>query len=144
MTQLVKNLCALWETWAWSLGLGRSPGEGKGYPLQYFGLESPTDCLVHGVAKSQTLLRNFHFHSSITLRGKLSKRKTKDSRHRRSNAGKRWREFLGLLWRELLWCGLGTWHTGRTQIGEKTPGEPSSRKCDRQTTWTSWIYWEKN
>ena len=26
-------------------GLGRSPGEGKGYPLQYFGLENPMDCL---------------------------------------------------------------------------------------------------
>ena len=35
-------------------GLGRSPGEGKGYPLQYPGLENSTDCIVHGVAKSQT------------------------------------------------------------------------------------------
>ena len=35
-------------------GLGRSPGEGKGYPLQYSGLENSTDCIVHGVAKSQT------------------------------------------------------------------------------------------
>ena len=30
---------------------GRSPGEGKGYPLQYSGLENSTD-YVHGVAKS--------------------------------------------------------------------------------------------
>ena len=35
-------------------GLGRSPGEGKGYPLQYSGLENSMDCVVHGVAKSQT------------------------------------------------------------------------------------------
>ena len=35
-------------------GLGRSPGEGKGSPLQYFGLENSMDCIVHGVAKSQT------------------------------------------------------------------------------------------
>ena len=35
-------------------GLGRSPGEGKGCPLQYFGLESSMDCTVHGVAKSGT------------------------------------------------------------------------------------------
>ena len=35
-------------------GLGRSPGEGKGYPLQYSGLENPMDCMVHGVAKSWT------------------------------------------------------------------------------------------
>ena len=38
------------------LGLGRSPGEGKGYPLQYSGLEKSLDCIVHGVAKSQTRL----------------------------------------------------------------------------------------
>ena len=42
-------------------GLGRSPGEGKGYPLQYSGLENSMDCIVHGVAKSQTGLSNFHF-----------------------------------------------------------------------------------
>ena len=35
-------------------GLGRSPGEGKGYPLQDSGLENSMDCIVHGVAKSQT------------------------------------------------------------------------------------------
>ena len=45
-------------------GLGRSPGEGKGYPLQYYGLESAMDCMVHGVTKSQTL-NDFHFHSFI-------------------------------------------------------------------------------
>ena len=33
-------------------GLGRSPGEGKGYPHQYSGLENSMDCIVHGVAKS--------------------------------------------------------------------------------------------
>ena len=35
-------------------GLGRSLEEEKGYPLQYSGLENSTDCIVHGVAKSQT------------------------------------------------------------------------------------------
>ena len=30
-------------------GLGRSPGEGKGYPLQYSGLENSMNCIVHGV-----------------------------------------------------------------------------------------------
>ena len=35
-------------------GLGRSPGEGKGYPLQDSGLENSMDCIDHGVAKSQT------------------------------------------------------------------------------------------
>ena len=35
-------------------GLGRSPVEGKGYPLQYSGLENSMDCIVHGVTKSWT------------------------------------------------------------------------------------------
>ena len=41
-------------------GLGRSPGEGKGYLLRYSGLENSMDCIVHGVAESQTRLSNFH------------------------------------------------------------------------------------
>ena len=43
-------------------GLGRSPGEGKGYPLQYSGLENSMDWIVPGVSKSQIQLSNFHFH----------------------------------------------------------------------------------
>ena len=39
-------------------GLGRSTGEGKGYPLQCSGLENS----VHGVTKSRTRLSHFHFH----------------------------------------------------------------------------------
>ena len=42
--------------------LARSPGEGKGYPLQYSGLENPMDYIVHGVTKSPTRLSSFHFH----------------------------------------------------------------------------------
>ena len=47
-------------------GLGRSPGEGNGNPLQYSCLENPMDgrawwAIVHGVAKSQTGLSNFTF-----------------------------------------------------------------------------------
>ena len=42
-------------------GLGRSPGEGKGCPLQYSGLENSMDFIVHGVAKSWTRLSNFDF-----------------------------------------------------------------------------------
>ena len=38
-------------------GLGRFPGEGKGfYPLQYSGLKNSKDCIVHGVTKSRTRL----------------------------------------------------------------------------------------
>ena len=35
-------------------GLERFPGEGKGYPLQYSGLENSMDCIVHGVTESDT------------------------------------------------------------------------------------------
>ena len=46
-------------------GLGRSPGEGNGYPLQYSGLENSMDrgawwATVHGVTKSWTRLSDFH------------------------------------------------------------------------------------
>ena len=40
-------------------GFGRSPGEGKGYPLQYSGLENSMDFIAHGVTKRQ--LSHFHF-----------------------------------------------------------------------------------
>ena len=42
-------------------GLGRSAGEGIGYPLQYSGLENSMDCVVQGIAKSRTRLSDFHF-----------------------------------------------------------------------------------
>ena len=42
-------------------GLGRSPGEGKGYPFQYSGLENSMDYIVYGVTKSRTWLNDFHF-----------------------------------------------------------------------------------
>ena len=41
--QLVKNPPAMWETWVGSLGWEKSPGEGKGYPHQYSGLENSMD-----------------------------------------------------------------------------------------------------
>ena len=42
-------------------GLGRSPGDRKGYPLQYFGLENSMNYIVHGVAKSRTQLSDSHY-----------------------------------------------------------------------------------
>ena len=48
------------------LGLGRCPGEGTGYPLQYSCLENSMDCIVHGVSKSQTRLSSFHVRFSIS------------------------------------------------------------------------------
>ena len=58
--------------------LGRSPGEGKGYPLQYSGLENDMDSIVHGVTKSRTQLSAFHFHFTFTFN-------TKRSQHQRRN-----------------------------------------------------------
>ena len=53
---MVKNLCASAGDMSLILGLGRSPGEGNGKPLQYSCLENPMDCgawwaVVHGVLK---------------------------------------------------------------------------------------------
>ena len=45
-------------------GLGRSTGEGKGYPLQYSGLENSMGCIIHGVTKSRTQLSDFRFYLS--------------------------------------------------------------------------------
>ena len=41
-------------------GLGRSPGEGNSYPLQYSGRENSMDCIVRCVTKSRTRLSDFH------------------------------------------------------------------------------------
>ena len=43
--------------------LRRSPGEGKGYALQYSGLENSMDYTVHGVSNSGTRLSDFYFTS---------------------------------------------------------------------------------
>ena len=48
-------------------GFRRSPGEGKGHPLQYSGLENSMDCIVHEVAKSQTPLSDFHFQDEACM-----------------------------------------------------------------------------
>ena len=48
-------------------GLGRFPGEGKGYQLHYSGLEIFMDYIGHGIAKSQTQLSNFHFIYNIYI-----------------------------------------------------------------------------
>ena len=55
VAQMVKNPPAMWGLVP---GLGRSPGEGNGYPLQYSGLENSMDrgvwrATVHGVLVGQ-------------------------------------------------------------------------------------------
>ena len=56
IAQLVKNPPAMQDD------PGSVPGEGKGYPLQYSGLESSMDHIDHRVTKSQTQLSDFHCH----------------------------------------------------------------------------------
>ena len=43
------------------------PREGKGYPLQYSGLENSTDCIVRGVAESDTTERLSLIHSLMAV-----------------------------------------------------------------------------
>ena len=49
-------------------GVGRSPGEGKGYPLQYSGLENSMDGIVYEVTKSWIGLSDLPFHF-LSMRG---------------------------------------------------------------------------
>ena len=58
-------------------GLGRSPGEGNGSPLQYSCLENPMDhraweTTVYVVAKSQTRLSDFTFDFTLRLQTKIT------------------------------------------------------------------------
>ena len=46
-------------------GLGRFPWKGKGYLLQYSGLENSLDCIVLRVSKSRTGLSYFHCHFQV-------------------------------------------------------------------------------
>ena len=62
MAQLVR-ICTQCGRLGLIPGLRIFPGEGKGYPLQYSDLENSMDCIVQGVAKSQTQLSDFHFTS---------------------------------------------------------------------------------
>ena len=74
--------------------MGRSPGEGKGYPLQYFGLEKSMDCIVHGVAKSREQMNDFHF-IFIQYWGEGEAWGKKEGK---VEEGRRWREGTGLCW----------------------------------------------
>ena len=62
-------------------GLGRSPGEGKGHPLQYPGLENSMDCMVHKVAKSWTRLSNFHFYFPYGLKQRIAGQLREEAGH---------------------------------------------------------------
>ena len=59
MAQLSKESARNVGDLGWIPGLERSPGEGKGDPLQYSGLKNSMDCIAHGVTKSRTRLSDF-------------------------------------------------------------------------------------
>ena len=63
VAQLVESACNAGDLGSIP-GLRRFPGAGKGYPLQYSGLENSTDCVVHAPmdSKGWSRLSNFHFH----------------------------------------------------------------------------------
>ena len=65
VAQLVKNPPAMPGDLGSIPALGKPPGEGKGYPLQYSGLENSMDFIVHGVTKCQIRLSDFHFTSQL-------------------------------------------------------------------------------
>ena len=68
----VKNPPATRETWVRSLGWEDPPGEGKGYPLQYSGLENSMDYMFHGsighkeLDMTEQLLLGFIFITFLT------------------------------------------------------------------------------
>ena len=68
MVQLVKNLPAMQDTWVQSLDW-EDPLEKRTYTQssKYSGLENSIDCIDHGVAKCQTRLSDFHFHTLSTV-----------------------------------------------------------------------------
>ena len=66
--------------------LGRSPGEGNSYPLQYSALENFMDCIVRGVTKSRTRLNNFHFQEAQEVTEVQSQWKVRGSCHSSWNA----------------------------------------------------------
>ena len=76
VAQLVRNPPAMWVDLGLIPGLGRSPGEGKGYPLQYSGLENSMDCIVHGGPKESDTTERltislFYYKSNLRKNDKI-------------------------------------------------------------------------
>ena len=73
MAQLIKNLCAMWETWVWSLGWEDPLEEDMATHSSILAWGISMECIVHGVAKSWIQLSNFHFtlHGHSTGKGQV-------------------------------------------------------------------------
>ena len=63
MAQLVNNMPTMWEAWVQSLGWEDSLEKGKATHSSILTWRIPWT-VVHGVAKSQTRLTDFHFLAS--------------------------------------------------------------------------------
>ena len=103
-------------------GLGRSPGDQNDYPLQYSCLENSTDCIVHGVEKSQTQLSDFHFHFLLWC-----PLETPPSSMFHKRLGFYWvAAWLSLLLKDwkLVWIGRG----GAERLGKAGPGKSREGK----------------
>ena len=86
-------------------GLGRSPGEGKGYSLQYSGPENSMDCVVYGVAKSWTRLSNFHSLGLKTKSNKMTETETTKQLQKDGSDGQE----SACQWRRCRRRGFGPW-----------------------------------
>ena len=102
-------------------GLGRFPGEEKGYPLQYSGLENSMDYIVHGVANSQTGLSVFHFHIVVREETVLRQKGVQRRLCSRGSAG-------------LTGAGLASYQVERVQLGESTLPVCAFRKPSQRPT----------
>ena len=118
-------------------GLGRSPGEGKCYPLQYSGLENSMDCIVLGVAKSWKRLSDFHWNARSMNQGKLEVVKQAMTRVNIN--------ILGIS--ELMWTGIGEFGSDEHYI--YYCGQESLRRngiaiiVNKSPTCSAWIQSQK-
>ena len=112
-------------------GLGRSPGEGHGNPLQYSCLENSVDrgawlVIVHEVVKSRTWLSDFHFTSQ---RGKQGERENRVSSWG-GGASKRKHPYLSpRMWKSMCPVSFSTlvrwlWHQSHIWAREPVEGRP--------------------
>ena len=95
-------------------GLGRSPQEGKGYPLQYSGLENSMDCIVHGVTELDTTKQlSFSFSKIKRTRQNMGERVMVSSG--KQNQCDFWNK--ALLWGN----GRGYGDSGGTLVDKRSP-----------------------
>ena len=131
----------------------RSPGEGNGSSLQYFCLENSLDrgdwqAAVHGVAKSQTRLSDWHTH--MTLSSRARENKAQNKLWWRLVASTTWRLVRTLFWSSECcwgqgckwWCGLGIQaeQCALSMHGwaGPSPHHPLQRHRHGGTNWCSW------